>query len=307
MNSAISTPQASYDAIVVGGSYAGLAAAMALGRSLRRVLVIDGGKPCNAQTPHSHNFLTRDGETPAAIAALGRSQVQAYDTVHFLDGLATDATRAEGGFVVGTDAGQHFFGRKLIFATGIRDLLPNVPGLAECWGISVLHCPYCHGYEVRGLATGLLAKGDSAFEFAALLSNWTKDLTVLTNGGSTFTEAQIERLAQHQVRIETREIERLEAEDGRLQAVRFRDGAVLPLRVIYTRPPFLQHSPLPAALGCELTDQGYFRVDGAQRTTVPGIFACGDNASSMRTVANAVGTGTTAGMMANRELVMEDF
>src|SRR5690606_37550650 len=159
-----------YDVIIVGGSYAGLSAAMALGRSLRKVLVIDSGFPCNRQTPHSHNFITQDGETPFAISQKAREQVMRYPTVRFLDDLALGAAKTATGFTVSTKSGDTFLSRKLITATGIADQLPEIKGFAACWGISVIHCPYCHGYEFRNQRTGILANGDRAFHLASLVS-----------------------------------------------------------------------------------------------------------------------------------------
>ena len=134
-----------FEVIIVVGSYSGLAAAMSLGRALRKVLIIDNGKPCNRQTPHSHNFLTQDGKTPEEISTVVKLQVEQYNTVQFFNGLATNAVRTNSGFEIHTDSGKIFAGRKLIFATGIKDLMPDIPGFAESWGISILHCPYCHG------------------------------------------------------------------------------------------------------------------------------------------------------------------
>ncbi|HRQ88739.1 MAG TPA: NAD(P)/FAD-dependent oxidoreductase [Bacteroidia bacterium] len=139
------------DAIIVGGSYAGLSAALALGRALRSVLVIDGGSPCNRQTPYSHNFITQDGENPKAIVEKAKVQVSNYGTVSFLDDLAVDGRRTEGGFAITTKTKGEFHARKLIFATGLRNIMPAIEGYADCWGISVIHCPYCHGYEYRNL------------------------------------------------------------------------------------------------------------------------------------------------------------
>jgi thioredoxin reductase len=296
-----------FDVIVVGGSYSGLAAGMALGRALRAVLIIDSGSPCNAQTPHSHNFITQDGVAPGEISALARSQVKAYETVEFHDDLAVEAQKTEGGFLVRTAAGDEFSARKLIFATGIRDQLAPIPGLAECWGITALHCPYCHGYEVRHQATGLLGNGEPGFDFAGLIANWTKDLTLLTNGEPTLSGEQSERLSRRGIEVVSKEIVNLEHERGRLQRVVFKDGTTLPFSALYVRPKFEQHCPIPEALGCDLTEEGYIEVGPSQRTSVPGVYACGDNTSSMRTVANAVAAGTTAGMMANKELALEDF
>jgi thioredoxin reductase len=296
-----------YDVIIVGGSYSGLAAGMALGRALRKVLIIDSGNPCNKQTPHSHNFLTNDGKTPKEIASLARQQVQKYNTVDFLDAFVTAGTKTDNGFIITVQSGEIFAAKKLIFATGIKDIMPNIPGFAECWGISVLHCPYCHGYEVRHQKTGILANGDNGFEFATLLSNWTNDLTLYTNGNSTLTEQQRAKLQKHSIDITETEIERLEHKNGYIQNIIFNDGKKVPMKALYARLPFVQHSDIPQSLGCELTTEGYIKIDAAHRTTIYGVFACGDNTTRMRTVANAVSMGTTTGLMVNKELIEEEF
>jgi thioredoxin reductase len=270
-------------------------------------LIIDSGKPCNRYTPHSHNFITHDGSVPGEIAALAKQQVLKYDTVTFFDGLALRAEKQDGLFYVSTSAGKTFKGTKIIFATGVRDIMPDIPGFEDCWGKSVIHCPYCHGYEVRGERTGILGNGEYAFEFASLIFNWTKDLSVYTNGKSTLTDEQRKKLISHNIDIVEDEVERLEHADGYLQKIIFRNGKSAALKALYARPPFRQHCDIPGALGCELTDDGYIKVDPTQKTTIPGVYACGDNAIRMRSVANAVAMGTTAGAVVNRELIVETF
>jgi thioredoxin reductase len=296
-----------YDVIIIGGSYSGLAAAMTLGRALRKVLVIDSGKPCNRQTPHSHNFLTQDGKTPKEIAALGRQEVEKYETITFLDALATSGAKIENGFSISTDSGKSFTAAKLIFATGVRDIMPDIRGVAECWGISVIHCPYCHGYEVRHEKTGILGNGEYGFEFSQLISNWTNDLTLFTNGKSTLTDEQAAKIKKHNITIVEKEVSHLEHDHGQLRQIVFKDGSTTALKALYARPPFEQHCSIPQSLGCELTEDGYIKIDAMQKTTVTGVFACGDNVIRMRTVANAVAMGTTAGAILNRELVAERF
>ncbi len=296
-----------FDVIIIGGSYSGLAAAMALGRALRNVLVIDSGKPCNRQTPYSHNFLTQDGKTPMEIATLAHQQVAKYDTVTFFDGLATKANKIENSFEIQTSSGEIFTATKLIFATGIKDIMPTIEGFAECWGTSVLHCPYCHGYEVRKQATGILGNGETGFEFAKLISNWSEDISLFSNGKSTLTIEQRTKLEKHQIKIITKEIDKLAHEGGHLTHVIFKDGSISKLKAVYTRLPFKQHCIIPTQLGCELNSDGYIKIDAIHQTTVKGVFACGDNVTRMRTVANAVAMGTTTGMMLNKELVEEEF
>lgn len=296
-----------FEVIVVGGSYAGLSAAMALGRSLRKVLVIDSGKPCNRMTPHSHNFITHDGKTPAEIAALARVQVEQYETVHFYNGLAIKARKLEKGFEIETDDGKCFSTQKLIFATGVKDIMPDIPGLAECWGKSVIHCPYCHGYEVRHQKTGILGNGEYGYEFSALISNWTKDLTLYTNGKVDLKPDQLLKLKSRHIDIVEKEIDRLEHENGQIKHIVFKDGSRAELKAIYTRCAFEQHCQLPEELGCEITEDGYIKVDGMQKTSIEGIYACGDNTTRMRTVSGSVAMGTMAGAVLNREMVMEIF
>lgn len=296
-----------YDVIIVGGSYSGLAAGMALGRALRKVLIIDSGDPCNKQTPYSHNFLTNDGRTPKEIALLAKQQVRMYGTVGLLDALVRAGIKTETGFEIQIQTGETFTTKKLAFATGIKDIMPDIPGFAESWGISVLHCPYCHGYEVRHQKTGILANGDTGFELSSLISNWTNDLILYTNGKSTLTEQQREKLLRHKISIVETEIEQFEHKKGYIESIIFKDGRNAPVKALYARLPFVQHSSIPQALGCEITAEGYIKIDAAQRTTIQGVYACGDNTTRMRTVANAVSMGTTTGLMLNRELIDESF
>ncbi|ANH79805.1 pyridine nucleotide-disulfide oxidoreductase [Niabella ginsenosidivorans] len=296
-----------FDVIIIGGSYAGLSAAMALGRSLRNVLIIDSGLPCNRQTPHSHNFITQDGAPPEVIAEKARAQVLNYDTVKLHNDLAVSGTKTENGFAITTGSGVIFHAKKLIFATGIKDLMPGIKGFAACWGISVIHCPYCHGYEFRGQPTGILANGDRAFHIASLVNNLSNDITILTSGKAGFTEAQRTKLHKHSIRIIETPVTGIEHGNGHLKNVVFDDGSRMHFTAVYAVIPFTQHSDIPVSLGCELTEQGYIKTDSFQKTTVEGIFACGDNTSPMRSVANAVSAGNFAGAMANMELTNEQF
>jgi thioredoxin reductase len=296
-----------FDVIIIGGSYSGLSAAMALGRALRNVLIIDSGSPCNAQTPHSHNFITQDGETPNAIASKAREQVATYKTVQFHAGLAIRGEKTELGYEITTETGDLFAAKKLIFATGVKDLMPEIKGADSCWGISMIHCPYCHGYEVRNEKTGILANGEMAFEFSKLILNWTKELSLFTNGKSTLSNEQTLKLKEHGVDLIEKEIEAFEHTNGFIKEVHFKDGSTTNLKAMYAKLPFVQHSDIPKNLGCSITEQGFIEVDAFQKTSIPGIYACGDNCTPMRSVANAVAMGTLAGAMLNRELVDESF
>ncbi len=301
------TTHTTYDVIIIGGSYSGLSAALALGRALRNILIIDSGKPCNAQTPYSHNFITQDGKTPSEISALAKQQVQKYTNIKFYDGLAISGVKTENGFDIKTQSNDIFSAKKLIFATGIKDIMPDIKGIAECWGISVLHCPYCHGYEVRQEKTAILGNGDYGFDFSRLISNWTKDLTLLTNGKVNLEKEQIEKLQKHNITIIEKEVKNVEHQQGQIEAVIFKDGSQIPIKAVYTKLPFAQHCEIPTQLGCELTEQGYIKVDAFQKTNIHGIYACGDNTTSLRSVSNAVAMGTLAGATLNREMIEDVF
>jgi len=230
-----------YDVIIVGGSYAGLSAAMSLGRSLRNVLVIDSGKPCNAPTPHSHNFLTQDGKRPSEISSVAREQVALYKTVEFQNDVVVGGTKSKDGFDISLQSGKRAVGMKLVFATGIKDELPDIPGFRECWGKSVVHCPYCHGYEYRERKTAILGNGETAIHYALLVGNLTKDLTILTNGRKDFSDGQLAKLSQHRIAVDESEVKEIEHNDGQLSAVMFKNGARNSFNAIYFKP-------LPATL-----------------------------------------------------------
>ncbi|MBS1680456.1 MAG: NAD(P)/FAD-dependent oxidoreductase [Bacteroidetes bacterium] len=296
-----------FDVIIVGGSYAGLSAAMALGRALRTVLIVDANMPANRFTPYSHNFLTQDGKTPSEIGILSKLQVDAYPTVKRIEGFVVRSWKAYDGFVVQLKTGAQFSCNKIILATGIIDILPDIPGFSDCWGKSVLHCPYCHGYEVRNKNTGIIGNGEYAFEFGALISNWTQNLTIFTNGTSILTDDQRSKLGKHKIHIVEDKIKAIQHQNGYLNSLFFENGKVVYLSVVYTRPSFKQHSDVPEQLGCELTQDGYIKIDSSQKTTVNGVFACGDNVTRLRTVANAVAMGTASGIAVNKDLVIDTF
>lgn len=301
------TDDTDFDVIIIGGSYAGLSAAMALGRALRSVLIIDSGKPCNRQTPHSHNFITQDGEKPHLIAEKAKAQVLKYETVKFHRDVAINGNQIANEFTIATQKGNTFHAKKVIFATGVKDLMPAIKGFSECWGISVIHCPYCHGYEVRNEETGILANGETAFHYAKLIQNWTKNLTIFTNGKSTLTQQQTDTITKLQIQIIEKEIAHLKHENGQVSQIVFTDGTVFKLKAIYARPVFEQHCNIPETLGCELTEQGLLKTDAFQKTTVAGVFACGDSVNQMRSVAAAVATGNLAGAMANNTMIEESL
>ncbi|MCJ0742548.1 NAD(P)/FAD-dependent oxidoreductase [Pedobacter montanisoli] len=296
-----------FDVIIIGGSYAGLSAAMTLGRSTRKVLVIDSGLPCNRQTPHSHNFITQDGKKPKEIAVVAKQQVEKYDTVEFCEDVAIKGQKNGNLFEISTLSGKTFTAKKLVFATGIKDIIPAIKGFEACWGISVIHCPYCHGYEFRQQKTAIMANGAKAAHYVSLIYNLSANLTLLTSGKADFTEEQVEKIKAHQIEIIEKEVQEIVHQNGKVQEVVFKDNSAIKFDAIYAAVPFIQHSDIPETLGCELTEQGFIKVDTFQQTNTKGVYACGDNSSPMRSVANAVASGNFTGAAINKALSDELF
>lgn len=306
LNSDIMENQTIFDVIIIGGSYSGLSAAMALGRSLKNVLIIDSGKPCNIQTPHSHNFLTQDGKSPTEISGTAKIQVLNYETITFKNEKVISAKKEAFGFTIKTDSEEVFKAKKIILATGLKDNMPAIDGFSDCWGISILHCPYCHGFEIRNKKTGIISNGEVGYEFAKLITNWTKSLTIFTNGKNAFSDDQLLKLKQHQVDVVEKIISKVNHTDGNVESIEFSDNSKTPIEAIYAKIDFEQSCKIPQELGCEINEYGLLIVDAFQKTTIPGIYACGDN-SSGRSIALAVSTGSIAGVFANKELIFEEF
>lgn len=280
---------------------------MSLGRSLRQVLIIDNGQPCNLQTPHSHNFLTQDGKPPLEILAEAQKQLEVYQTVKTITDAAININKNEVFFEVMLQKTGVVKTKKLILAWGVKDDTSQIEGLADCWGISVIHCPYCHGYEVSNQPTVIIANGHEAYEYAKMISNWTKNLTILTNGSSIISTEQILKLRSKGIKIIETEINKIKHQAGMVEAVLLKDNTEIAVSVIYYRPPFTQKSTIYEQLGCELNPMGLIQVNDFQQTTISGIYAAGDNCSPFRSVANAVAKGSFAGAMLNKELIEESF
>ncbi|WP_231459069.1 MULTISPECIES: NAD(P)/FAD-dependent oxidoreductase [unclassified Pedobacter] len=296
-----------FEVIIIGGSYAGLSAALALGRAKRNVLIIDSNKPCNKQTPHSHNFLTHDGETPDEISTKSKAEVLKYPTIKFIDGEVASARAVELGFEVVLSSGNKFSSRKILLASGLKDIMPDIIGFKECWGISVIHCPYCHGYEVKDEKVGLLLNGDMAFDMAKMVNHWNKEVAILTNGPSNLSKEQTARLKSKSINIIETELFEIAHKDGYLSRIIFDNGESIELAAVYAKPKMVQHNNLYIDLNCEINENNLLVVDAFQKTTSKGVYAAGDCATLFRALSAAIAAGTMAGAMMNKELIWEDF
>ncbi len=302
-----SSPRASgsYDVVVVGGGPAGLSAALALGRSRRRVLLCDAGPRRNAAATHVNNFLTRDGTPPAELRGIGRQQLEAYGSVEVRE-VGVEAIRGErSAFQVRLGAGEEVTARRVLLCTGMIDMLPELEGFAALWGKAIFICPYCHGWEVRDRRFGVLATSPELLELAVMLRAWTREVVVLTGGQLAVPPEVRARLVQAGIGIEERPIARLVADGDRLARVEMTGGEPVRMEILFARPPQRQ-VPVVQALGLALDTGGYLRVDERFReTSIPGIFAAGDLVTAQQSAIIAAASAMHAASALNHGLIAE--
>lgn len=296
-----------HDVIIVGGSFAGLSAALQLGRARRRVLVVNSGLPRNRFSTQAHGVLGHDGKPPNEFLAEARRQVLEYPTVELQSGEVKHATRDGDCFTATVANGQTFETRRLILATGVSDTLPDLAGLQERWGKTVLHCPYCHGYEVRDRPLGVLAAHPMAAHHASMLPDWGPT-AYFTQGRFEPDDEQLTLLSARGVTIERQPIVALLGEAPALDAVQLSDGRRVPVSALFVAPATQMASPIAHQLGCSFED-GFLGpvilTDEWKATTVPGVYAAGDAARAMHSVTLAMADGATAGIGAHQSLVKE--
>lgn len=290
-----------HDAIIVGGSFAGLSAALQLARARRRIAVIDAGVRRNRFASHSHGFLGQDGRPPGEIVADARAQLAAYPNVDWRQATAVSADGETDGFEVTLEDGEVLRGRRLVLASGVVDGLPDVPGLAERWGAHVFHCPYCHGYELGGGPVGVIASSAVSLHHALMLPDWGPT-TLFLNGAFEPDGEQLAALEARGVAIERAAVRRISGEAD----VELADGRVARMAGIFTLTRTSMASPLAGQLGCrfEAGPTGDFvTTDAMKRTSVAGVFSCGDMARAAGSVTFAVGDGAMAGFAAHQSLM----
>ena len=293
-----------HDVVIVGGAFAGLAAATYLARARRRVCVIDAGRPRNRFAEASHGFLGSDGSAPSAILARARGQLAAYPSVTFVEGEAASARVRGDGFAVSLASGEEIAAQKAILAFGLRDTLEPIPGLAERWGRTVLHCPYCHGFEFSDRPLGVLFRTPMSVHQACLVAEWGP--TTLFLNGADLTPDSAGMLARHGVSVERGRVTRLVGEGSTLSGVAFEDGRMRALAALYVAPQSCLASPIAEQLGVAIDDGPIgpiVRTDADRMTSVPGLYAAGDIARAPHSVSWAVADGVTAGTSLHRALV----
>jgi thioredoxin reductase len=307
------TVQDRYDVVVVGGGAAGLSGALALARARRSVLVVDAGSPRNAPAEHVHNVLGREGTPPAELVAIGRREVEAYGGT-VVDGRVSALGTGDGDFRVGLADGRSVRARRLLVATGLTDQLPDVPGVAELWGRGVLHCPYCHGWEVRDRAIGVLGSGPQSTVQALLWRQWSDDVVLFPHADAAPTPEQHEQLGARGVRVVEGEVAALDVSRGALTGVRLESGEVIARDALVVAPRFTANAALLAGLGIQPVDQvvhGAVRgtrvpADPTGLTEVPGVWVAGNAADVTAQVMSSAAQGMTAATAINVDLVFEE-
>ena len=297
-----------HDAVIIGGSYAGLSAALQRARARRRVLIIDDGRPRNRFAARAHGVLANDGRPGSEIAATARAQVAAYPTVAFRQAEAVDVERIEHGFSIAFADGTRTQGRRLVLAHGVEDTPPEIEGVKERWGRTALHCPWCHGYEIGGGPIGVLGRGDHAVQYAATVAEWGQ-VTLFMGLEVGLSPEDAHLLYRRGVTIETTPIARLEGEAPTLTGARLTDGRFVDLKAIFVGANVRVASPFAERLGCEMTDTQMGRVikvDGMQQTTQSGVFAAGDLARAASNITLATSDGMIAAHALFRSLVEEE-
>ena len=294
-----------YDTAIIGGGAAGMSAALVLARALRRVVVIDAGEPRNAPARHMHGYLSRDGLPPSELLEIGRQEVLGYGATMLADAVRS-LSRDDAGFRLCTDAGTAVSARRVVLATGLRDVVPAIEGVRDLWGSDVLHCPYCHGHEVRGRRLGVLGNTPGAVQHALIIRQWSDHVTYFSQG-QVLAASDVERLAARDVRVVEQPVVKLMIEDHRLAGLALADGSVTTCEVVFVRPMFEPNTDLLRMVGAEVDDAGLPHVDATGQTTVRGLWVAGNAGNVRAQVITAAGEGSAAAIAINNDLVEEDI
>jgi thioredoxin reductase len=297
----LGTMKNEFDVVIIGGGVAGLSAALVLGRARREVVVIDAGTPRNTPAAHAHGFLTRDGIPPKELLAIGRDEVRGYG-VEIVEDVVHRLRRDK---AVELASGRVISGRRIVVTTGLADELPDVPGVAERFGTDVLHCPYCHGWEVRDQRFGVLATSEKSVHQALIVWQWSKDLTFFTHTQEISAEDRA-KLTGLGIRVVDGKVSELAVENERLTGVRLVDGELVERDVLFVGPKFVPHDKLLGQVGCERTEDGFVVVDAQGRTNVDGVWAAGNVVDPMAQLVVAAGEAYKMAAALNFDLVLED-
>ena len=295
-----------FDVIIVGAGPAGLSAALMLGRSRRRVLVCDTGRPRNAASRAMHGFLTRDGMPPSEFLKTAREQLRPYDTVEMRDIEVVQAECRDGRFHVTLQDGVRLAARKLLIATGVSDNVPTIPGFRELYGLGVFHCPYCDGWEVRDQPLAVYGRGARGLGLSLELTGWSRDIVLCTDGPSELAADDIARLTRNGIILREDRVARLEG-TGAVERIVFDTGETLPRRAVFFTTGQTPHSQLARTLGCEINEKGTVRTGKYEATHLSGLYVAGDASRAVQWVVVAAAEGAEAAFAINTDLLKEDL
>ncbi|CAN5649204.1 FAD-dependent oxidoreductase [soil metagenome] len=298
-----------YDVIIIGGSFAGLSCAMTLGRSLRRVLIINEEKPRNRRVDKAHNFLLEDGREPFDILNSALKQVRKYKTIKYIKDIAVSAKQTgslQKIFTVKTKKGLSFSSDRLMIASGVRDITRNIKGFGECWGRTIVHCPYCHGYEIKNKKIGLLCEPEEILDLTPLLLNLTDKITIFTNGRKLSLKQKM-ILNNYNVRLSESKISEIVHKKRIIKSIKLDDGTEIEIESLFTHLHVEQCSSIPGKLGVKKNEKNIIITDENGRTNVDKVYAAGDCTNHVHQISTSIAGGSVTAMCINREMVDVEF
>lgn len=299
-----------YHVIILGGSYAGLSAALSLVRSLRNVLIIDDGNPCNKQVPLAHNLIGHDGQTPEELKETTRVLLSAYPGFHWHNGTAVDIQADHDHFMVKTSDKESFTAAKALFATGLKDIQPKIKGFKPCWGRSIFSCPYCDAYEQKDKAVAVIGNGKKGFEMALLIRHWCQKVMLFTRQNAKLSKKQKSKLTELHIPVIEHEIQEIVHLDGKMSTIKCasKTGPLgFHLEAAFATLEHVQHCDLPSRLGCQTIKNNLIKINHFHETTIKGIYAAGDCCSMFRSIATAIADGNKTGSFINQQLISESY
>ncbi|NEW09267.1 NAD(P)/FAD-dependent oxidoreductase [Paenibacillus sp. SYP-B3998] len=300
-----------FDCAIIGGGPAGLNAALVLGRARRKMVLFDDNKPRNAVTQESHGFITRDGVKPSEFREIAHRDIAKYPDVQFRPDKVTQVTKENEGeitFELVTEVGESYRARTIILATGLKEIFPSIPGIRDYYGKSIFSCPYCDGWELRNKPLVAITETEHAYRITKVVSNWSKDVILCTNGSDKLTPEQRQALKTKQISVYDQKIHSLAGANGLLKQIKFEDGSEILREGGFLAMPWKQATTIAESLGCEINTHLGIVTDVLGRTNIPGVYAAGDmSVNGPAQLINAAAEGSKAAIGVNTDLIEKEF
>ncbi|MGP4038525.1 NAD(P)/FAD-dependent oxidoreductase [Gracilibacillus sp. D59] len=295
------------DCVIIGGGPSGLNAALVLARAKKNIMLFDEDKPRNAVTHESHGFITRDGIKPSEFKRVAKQDLMKYSNLSIENQRVSDIKKENRSFIIQTGNRQSYRSRKVILATGLKDVLPDIAGIHDFYGTSLFVCPFCDGWELRDRRLVVIAENDRAMHLTKMVSNWSSNLVVCTNGKNIFSQEEVELLTKKNIKIMVDEIDSLQGENGHLQKVQFKNGKEIEREGGFVAGELKQASFLAETLGCAKNKMGGIETDNLGRTNIEGIYASGDTTFALPQLIVAASEGSKVASGVVSDLINEDF